>query len=374
MDEKTAREKIYAVEHEVKKWLFGIDPAIHNLLMCLFTLVPYTSKAGRKELGQAHALLIDLPGVGKTDLIRGFAFAIGGKYALITGGPEKTEGEVVGKNIYIAPLGKFILQKGPIFRNLILFDEINRTHPKGQSAFLQAMEERLATIGSIDLEAGGLKEDNFPLFPISDDPNEKDMFFWVMATQNPLEQQGTYPLPEAQRDRFTASLSIGFPQRENEKMIRARNVLVDAKGERLQIEQVLDLKEAILISQLILETVSVPGRGNNGSDLVDEYIMRLIENSRPGSDKRLHSTDELKEFVDENLKAGISPRANFHFEALARTRAFFEGRMHVDLNDIKYVAPLIMTHRLITSPIATGANIKEADIVKKILEGTEVPS
>lgn len=372
MNEETARRKIADVKAEVKKWLFGIDHAIDKLTMCLFTLVPYTAQ-GRKEFGQASVLLTDLPGVGKTDLIRSFAFAIGAKSALVAGHPEMAEADIIGAEGYIVPLGKFFHRKGPIFTNIFLHDEINRTHPKGQAPSLQAMEERIAILPKTNIETGVMEAVSFPLFPISDDPDEKKFFFWYLATRNPIEQEGTYPVPEAQLDRFTASFSIGLPVREGEKEIRARNIIRNKAGERLEINKILTLAEALEISHLILDFVSVPGNSADGAGRVDEYMMRLIENSRPGSINRRSATDELKKFIDENLKAGVSPRANFHFEALARTKAFFEGRNYVSLDDVKFVAPLVMSHRLVVTPAAIGAGIKEADIVGHIIADTEVP-
>lgn len=371
MDEITARKKIAEIEKQTKKWLFGIDPAIEKMLMCLFTLIPYTSQ-GKKELGQAHVLLLDLPGVGKTDLMRSLSFAIGAKSARIDGSPELEKSQVFGCEIYNGTLGMFFLDKGPIFSHIILFDEINRTHPKAQSSFLEAMEERIALLRVTDNERMISTMKDFPLFPISDDPNEKRLFFWVVATGNPIEQEGTYPVPEAQLDRFTAAFSIGFPPREYEKQIRARNVLEDKSGKPKEIQQVLSLEEALQISRLILDCVNVPGKECDGAGRVDEYSMRLIENSRPGFMARKYASDELREYVDETLVLGASPRTNLHFEALARTKAFFAGRYHITTDDIKYVAPLVMGHRIKIAP-GLSMKIKPAEAIQMIIDHTEVP-
>ncbi|MDP2598902.1 MAG: MoxR family ATPase [Candidatus Liptonbacteria bacterium] len=355
--------KIELIKAQPKKWLFGMDHAIDVAMLGLFTRVPFTAQ-GRKELGQAHMLWLDVPGVGKTDLVRALSFAIDASSQFIGGNPEMMPREIVGSEIYVQALGKFFLRKGPIFSNIILFDELNRTHPKAQAMFLQAMEERIAILEETDVVKGDFRKIEFPLFPIKGGPKR---FFWVLATANPIENLGVYKVPEAQLDRFTFSYSIGHPPREEEKKIRTDNVLSDVGGKRKEIEKVVDLCEVLEICDLIRETVPDPKRGP------DEYIMRIIENSRPGRESRESATDELKEYIDTYVLEGVSPRSNFHFAEGCRTQAFMSSRSYISLEDVKFIAPLVMAHRIILSPKALSGHITAKDVVKKILENTEVP-
>lgn len=215
-----AREQIQKIMNEPKKFLFGIENAIEKLIVAMFTLIPY-SNGYKKELGQAHVLLIDTPGVGKTDLVRSISQTIEAKWTLVQGHPLMMPGEILGDEIYNPKLGQFFLRKGKIFSNIFLFDEINRAHPKTQSVFLQVMEERIATLELTDMEEGKIKNAYYPLYPVEE--KENLFFFWVLATANPIEQEGTFPLPEAQLDRFTFSFSVGYPTRDEEKKIRIGN-------------------------------------------------------------------------------------------------------------------------------------------------------
>lgn len=376
MDQHRARKIIGQVQNEAGKWLIGIDQAIGKAVMALFTLVPYTA-FGEKKFGQAHILLLDVPGVGKTDLARSLSFAIGASCGFIDGHPELLKSEIVGTEVWNAGLGKFFLRKGPIFNHIIIYDEINRTPPKGQTAFLQSMEERMVILEETDSEKGELTNRRFSLYPINpdlDDPNQ-DLFFWVMATANPIEQEGTYTLPEAQLDRFTFAFRVGFPPRDAEKRIRAQNVCFTESNIRKKIVQIVDLKVVLEISHMIRESVRT-------TDLANEYIMRLIENSRPFSESRKFATGQLKQFIDDYIVSvdkesgeggGLSPRTNFHFEAGSRTHAFLQGRDAISIEDVKAVAHLIMDHRIISNAQAIGSGVSKKQIVKKILNGTKVP-
>lgn len=384
-----AYEVIDSVRALPKRYLFGIDKAIDRSVMALFTKVPYTGNR-RKRLGQASVLLIDVPGVGKTDMIRILSFGIGADSALLAGHPEMMKSEIVGTEVWNTGLGKFFLRKGPIFNHIILFDEINRTHPKGQACFLQAMEERIAVMESTDQEKGILRNIEFPLYPVNKDADptnhDQDLFFWVMATANPIEQAGTYPLPEAQLDRFTFSFRIGLPPREQEKKIRMKNVVSDKKR---KMEKVVDIHEVLEVGDLITE-VETP-------ELASEYIMRLIENSRPHFKRRKFGNAELYQFIDNNVLiqekpdkdaldqdklfgeeplgegGGLSPRSNFSFEAGARTHAFFNKNEVVTVDNVKAMAHLVMDHRILLTPQAIGSGVTKHQVVQKIIEGTKVP-
>lgn len=376
-----ARRKIGLVKQELEKVLFGVGRPIDITLQALVARVPFDSQGGKK-LGAAHVLYRDPPGRGKSALVNGLAHAIGLKSTLITGHPEMTTTEIAGHEMYHPPTGKFFLRKGPIFTNLVRFDEINRTHPRAQAEFLQAMEERIVVLGVTDAVSGEIKEDVFALFPVNDDPNK--LFFWVLATANPVEQEGTYSLPEAQLDRFTVSVKMGLPSWEEEKRIRLESV------SNAQIERVLEPEEILEIADLIVATTRTTANAN-------EYIMRLIASSRSRfelldsaeaenpsiSDKekeeflrtyRKHMTPDLREFIDRNVSWGLSPRSNFHFQAMARTNAFMKERDHITYDDVKTMAHSIMSHRIILSPEAISGNITASMVVQKILNGTEVNS
>ena len=363
-EHKDALETIDRIREQPKKHLFGIDPVIDATLMSLFSLVDYTGVSGEKCLGQAHLIYISFHGRGKTDLMRSIAFSIGAKSSFMSGDPQLETKELTGGPFYVQPLGKFIQTRGPLFTNIFLFDEFNRNSPKVIAPTLQAMEERVVPLNRIDLEKGTMEVDLHPLYPISDDPKDKDeLFFWFLATANPIEQEGTFQFSEASMDRFSFSLDIKLPPREKEKEIDNRSV----RGKK--IEKIIDLKEVLQISRFITNKVEI-------GDNVTEYIMRLIENSRPKSEEpdnpREWASANLREFVDENMVAGVSPRANYHFKAGVRTKAFMEGREYVTVEDVRYIAPLVMSHRIVFSPHVLFDLTKRA-VVDRILRETIVP-
>lgn len=364
-EQKDALEVVSRIKEQPKKLLFGIDPVIDRTLISLFSLVPYTGSNGEKLLGQAHLLYISFPGRGKTDLMRSIAFSIGAKSAFVSGEPMMETKQLTGGSFYVQPLGKFFQTRGPLFTNVFLFDEINRSPPKVQAPTLQAMEERFVPLDKIDLEKGTMEVELHPLFPISDNPKDKDeLFFWFLATANPIEQEGTYPFSEASLDRFSFSLDIKLPPREEEKKIEHESV----KGKK--ISKVVDLADVLQISRLIANGVEI-------NDNVKEYIMRLIENSRPKSEEpdnpREWSDPSLRAFIDDNIDAGTSPRTNYHFKAGVKTRAFMMGREYAKVEDVRYIASMVMPHRIIFSKYADNDLTKKM-VVDKILNGTKVPS
>lgn len=354
-----ARELVERVKREVKKWLFGIDKAVDNLVMATFTLVPYMGD-DTMLYGQAHAFLNDVPGVGKTALIRALAKSITAESAFCQGDPDKMPRDIAGGEIYVHALGKFFGIQGPIFTHFFLADEINRNPPKALAAILGPMEERTVTLPRTDLEKETMTEVSHRLHPVSNSPG--DHFFLVIATANPVEQEGTYPVPEAALDRFPLSFSLGYPPRGEEKKIRSGNVM------NKRIEAVADLKTILEIGRLIVNNVEF-------TENAIEYRMRIIENSRPRHPERRSATSKLREEVDRYIeyKGGIAPRTNFHFEALARTRAFMEGRTYISVDDVRKAAKLTMAHKLRLSYQAIADRVSSEMMVKKILDGTEVP-
>lgn len=354
---KEALKIINLVRAQPKKFILGVDHAVDKLVLALFSLVAYEGE-GEKKLGQAHVLLWDVPGVGKSGLIRCLAASIDAKLSIILGEPTMTTRDIIGGEIYNPKLGKFFQIEGPIFANIFFFDELNRAHPKASSVLLPAMEERIVILTRTDIERGVSKKEVYRLYPISE--KEKDrLFFWLLATSNPIEQEGTYSIPEAVRDRFTFAFKIGYPDYDSETKIRFNNL------RHQRIEKVTNLAEVLDIANLIVDSVGISPSAN-------EYITRLIRNSRPHTYR--DAPAELIKFVDSYVAEGVASRANFHFEAGVRTFAFMRGKDLASVDDVKVIAPLVMGHRLILSSEARGEGIKSNQVVQKILEETEVPS
>ena len=255
-------------------------------------------------LAGGHVLLEDFPGLGKTLIARSFATALGLDFRRIQFTPDLLPGDITGGYIFNRNENKFELRKGPIFANIILADEINRASPKTQSALLEAMQE-----GQVTLEGETLQ------LP---EP------FLILATQNPIEYEGTFPLPEAQLDRFMVKLAVGYPDVDEEREILRR------RRERRQDEMILskisDAKKLIEMRQVV-ENLHVH------KDL-EEYIARLVHETRQ----------------DRRVAVGASPRGSLAFLKMARARAALEGREYVTPDDIKVFATPVLTHRLILQP------------------------
>lgn len=358
-----ARSKIEAIKSECKKRLFGIDQAIENLLVGLFSAIPY-SIGGKKDLGQGHVLLMAPPGFGKTDMMQAIAQTIQGKYSFFSGHPEMKISEIVGGDEYEMSSGRYFLRRGPCFAHIILYDEINRTHPKAQALWLPAMEERCIAMNIHNPETGAIENKKYRLYPVSEDENDERMFFWVVASGNPFEQEGTYTIPEAQLDRFSICFNIDLPSEENEQKIRLESVYKKYGGPVIQ--PVMDLETAYAIPRLIAESVRFEKSAS-------AYMGRLIHNSRPSPNRMRYARRSFLKEIDLYVKAGLSPRSNFAFQAVARTIAFLRGRDYVAVDDVKAAAKLVMPHRLLLQPKARGRR-KPYEVVEGILSNTEVPS
>ena len=356
------REQIFEIVYQLEKRLFGVRMPIIRVLIGFLSSIPY-SQGGHKVLGRGHVLLKAAPGFGKTDMMQGIAHTISTKYSFMVGQPETKISELVGADEYEVGSGRYFFRRGRVFTNILLYDEINRTHPKAQAALLQAMEERFIPVGVHNTETGEIEEKIFPLFPISKEADEKRMMFWVVASGNPFEQEGTYPIPEAQLDRFAVCLDIDLPSEENEEKIRLENVYAKEGGP--QIETVMDPATFLDIAQMVVERVKF-GKENG------QYMGRIIHNSRPRPKRRRYAKKSLLDRIDAYVKAGLSPRANFHFQAVSRTIAFMNGKDFVSVDDIKEAARLVMPHRILLEPKARG-KVKQHDLVEEILENTETP-
>ncbi len=285
-------------------------------------------------LTDGHVLIEGLPGLAKTLAARTVARALRLDYRRIQFTPDLLPADVIGTQIYNPRSGEFSVKRGPVFANVVLADEINRAPAKVQSALLEAMQERRVTIG----------EETFAL------PRP----FFVLATQNPIEQEGTYPLPEAQVDRFMMKVLIDYPGAEEELRVLDRMAGVDSATE---IEPVLSPEEL------------ATARGAVDATFVDEkvkkYIVDVVRATR--------SPAEYKLEIAGLLQYGASPRATLALVRAAKGRAFLDGRGYVVPDDVKRMAPDVLRHRVLLSYEAEAEELKPDAIVRKILDGLPVP-
>ncbi len=285
-------------------------------------------------LADGHVLLEGLPGLAKTTAVKAFAEAIAADFKRIQFTPDLLPADLIGTTIYNAREARFETRKGPLFSNLVLADEINRAPSKVQSALLEAMQERTITIG----------DESFKL----------DSPFLVLATQNPIEQEGTYPLPEAQVDRFLLKVKVGYPGKTDEMRI-----LEMVSGSGLKAPQVVASKQDILSARELVKQVYVDER-------IREYIVNLVLASRdPASVKR----NDLVGLIE----VGASPRASIGLAQASKAHAFIQGRAYVTPEDVKSVAMEVLRHRLVLSYEAEAEEISPEVVVQKILDSVEVP-
>ena len=285
-------------------------------------------------LSNGHILLEGVPGLAKTLAIKTLASLIDAKYSRIQFTPDLLPADVMGTMIYSQAKERFQIKKGPIFANFVLADEINRAPAKVQSALLEAMQERQVTIG----------EQTFKL----DDP------FLVMATQNPIEQEGTYPLPEAQVDRFMLKVIIGYPKKEEEKLIIRQNI----SGRKIDIKPVLQPSE-IIEAREIVQKVYI-------DEKIERYIVDIVFATRFPQD---YGLGELKEMIS----FGASPRASISLALAARAYAFLKQRGYVIPEDVRAVCHDVLRHRIGLSYEAEANNMTAEEIISEILNKVEVP-
>ncbi len=317
--QKEHQEKIKQVYNEVAKVVVGQEYMVNRLLVGLFT--------------NGHILLEGVPGLAKTLTISTVARVLHLDFARIQFTPDLLPSDLVGTMIYNQKEGKFEVKKGPIFANIILADEINRSPAKVQSALLEAMQEKQVTIG----------ETTFKL----------DKPFLVMATQNPVENEGTYPLPEAQIDRFMLKVFVNYPTKEDELEIMRR---ISNMQFNYEVNQVLT-KEDIFSIRNEVNKVKI-------SESLERYIIELVTATRNPKEYKLDHEGQYIQF-------GASPRASINMNLAAKAMAFMEGRDYVLPEDIKEIALDVMNHRIILNYEAEADNVKTADIIKVLL--TKVP-
>jgi len=305
---------------EINKVMVGQETLVERVLVGL--------------LADGHILLEGVPGLAKTLLIKTVADAIDADFSRIQFTPDLLPADLIGTQIYNPRTSEFSVHQGPIFSNLVLADEINRAPAKVQSALLEAMQERQVTIGSTTYRMGDL--------------------FLVLATQNPIEQEGTYPLPEAQVDRFMLKVQVDYPSRSEERMIMDRMTGVDLP----EIHPVIS-PHTILRARNIVRNVYV-------DEKIKEYVLDLVLATRQPGQNGLSELSSLVEF-------GASPRASIYLIMAARAHAFIKGRGFVTPDDIKELAPDVLRHRIIPTYEAEAENISSDHIVRRILDYTDVP-
>ena len=286
-------------------------------------------------LANGHVLIEGAPGLAKTRAAVALAQALRCEYRRIQFTPDLLPADLVGTLIYQPQSGEFRVRKGPVFANLVLADEINRAPAKVQSALLEAMQEKQVTIG----------EESFPL-PLP---------FLVLATQNPLEQEGTYPLPEAQTDRFMLKLRITYPERGEELEILERMAVTAAEAPVPAVTGT----EAIFAARRVVDTIYI-------DDRIKHYIVDLVLATR---EPAAHGLDDLARFID----FGASPRASIYLALAARAVAFIRGRGYVTPEDVKSIGPDVLRHRILVSYEAEAAEMTVEEIIRQILDRTPVP-
>ena len=305
------------LEHWLGQQIVGQQDLIHKLLIAL--------------LADGHLLVEGAPGLAKTRAIKQMAEGIEGDFHRIQFTPDLLPGDITGTDIFRPQTGTFEFQQGPIFNNLVLADEINRAPAKVQSALLEAMAERQVSIGS----------QTYALPPL----------FLVMATQNPIEQEGTYPLPEAQLDRFLMHVRVSYPDRDAEQAI-LRLARSEAGGAQSQPDRAVSQADIFAARQGALEVHMAPA--------VEEYIIQLVIATR---DPSLYDA-ELADW----LEYGASPRATIALDRCARANAWIEGRDYVSPDDVQKVVFDCLRHRLIVSFEAEAAGVTSDQIIERLIE------
>ena len=270
-------------------------------------------------LAEGHVLIEDYPGVGKTALARALARSIDAEYARLQCTADMLPGDVVGTNVYNQRENRFEFRPGPIFANVVLVDEINRASPKTQSGLLECMQERHVTV---DVATHELARP-----------------FMVIATQNPIEYEGTFPLPEAQLDRFMVLLRLGYPSASDE---------AEMLGEHAASDRVMDLEPVTDVAEVVAAQTAVTSV--HATDALRRYVVAVLERTR----------------ADARTELGASPRAGLMLLKAAKALAALEGRDHALPDDVQLLATTVLTHRLLLAPDAVG--VERADVVREALE------
>tara|TARA_Y100001934_G_scaffold53526_1_gene65590 strand:+ start:1801 stop:2796 length:996 start_codon:yes stop_codon:yes gene_type:complete len=323
INERISKESVFIdkLRDEISTVVFGQSDLINRLLIGI--------------LANGHILIEGVPGLAKTLLVKTISQLIEAKFQRIQFTPDMLPADLIGTLIYNQKTGGFETRKGPIFSNIILADEINRSPAKVQSALLESMQERQVTIG----------EDTFNM----------DSPFLVLATQNPIEQEGTYPLPEAQVDRFMLKLKVSYPSIDEEKLIlrrMAKTTIDDSLNPVINPKQILN-------AQKIINDIYV-------DEKVEEYILNLIFATR---EPESFGLNDIKGLIDY----GASPRATINIVLASKARAFMEHRGYITPEDVRFVGMDVLRHRVILTYEAEAEELSTEDIIQRLFETIEVP-
>ena len=329
-----ASPDISALTEQIQQESLKLDRVLNEMDRVIVGQRPMLERILIGFLCGGHVLLEGVPGLAKTLAVSSLARIIQASFKRIQFPPDLLPADLTGTLIYQQHSGEFVARKGPIFANLILADEINRAPAKVQSALLEAMQERQVTIG----------DTSYPL----DDP------FLVMATQNPIEQEGTYPLPEAQIDRFMLKVKVDYPSRDEERQILERMM----EGGEVPLEPVLGLDDLRRLRESVRLVYT--------DDKIKEYIVDLVRATRAPAEA---GKPDLEPLIDY----GASPRATIFLARAARAHAFLRRRGYVTPEDVKAVGPDVLRHRVATSYEAEAEEIDSESIVAQIFDHIEVP-
>lgn len=323
INEKISKSSLFVDElkNSLNKIIVGQHELIDKILISM--------------LANGHILLEGVPGLAKTFTVNTLSKLINTEFQRIQFTPDMLPADLIGTLIYNQKTGEFDTRKGPIFSNIVLADEINRSPAKVQSALLEAMQERQVTIG----------ENTFQLTAP----------FLVMATQNPIEQEGTYPLPEAQMDRFMFKLLVDYPNQESEKIVLRQNTKLNDID---KMESIVS-PENILDAQKIIHDIYV-------DEKVEDYVLNLVFATR---DPNKFGLNDLEGIID----FGASPRATINLIRAAKARAFIEHRGYITPEDIRYIGADILRHRVILTYEAEAEELTPDDVIKRLFEVIEIP-
>ena len=324
-----------AINERITKASSFVQPLRDNLNQVIIGQQRLIDKIIICMLADGHMLLEGVPGLAKTLTVKTLASSIDTNFQRIQFTPDMLPADLIGTLIYNQKSGEFDTRKGPIFSNIILADEINRSPAKVQSALLESMQEKQITIG----------ENTYSL----------DLPFLVLATQNPIEQEGTYPLPEAQVDRFMFKLLIDYPDVDSEKLLMRQNTQA---RENINIKSVVT-PDKIIDAQDVINEIYV-------DEKVEDYVLKLIFATRNPIKYDLKDMDGIIDF-------GASPRATINIVRAAKARAFTEGRGYITPEDVRYIGADVLRHRIILTYEAEAEELNTEEVINRLFEKIEVP-
>ena len=324
-----------AINERIAKASSFVQPLRDNLNQVIIGQQRLIDKIIICMLADGHMLLEGVPGLAKTLTVKTLASSIDTNFQRIQFTPDMLPADLIGTLIYNQKSGEFVTRKGPIFSNIILADEINRSPAKVQSALLESMQEKQITIG----------ENTYSL----------DLPFLVLATQNPIEQEGTYPLPEAQVDRFMFKLLIDYPDVDSEKLLMRQNTQT---RKNINIKPVVT-PDKIIDAQDVINEIYV-------DEKVEDYVLKLIFATRNPIKYDLKDMDGIIDF-------GASPRATINIVRAAKARAFTEGRGYITPEDVRYIGADVLRHRIILTYEAEAEELTTEEVINRLFEKIEVP-